>query len=229
MNKKSKPQLQSQTTKKRQAVIPHPGKITRQIDELFTRIQATTSLMLTNINADHPYYQHLIAIDGMAQKGISLKKQLVFSPNSVKSRTETSQRKASTKSHWPADILKGAECVLLADDEDMLLNIGRQMLKAIGYKVLTAKTGLEAIEVYKKNKNSIALVILGLMINDKDSSMKVYKTIRELNSDVGILISSGYTIDSDTMQVLEHGRNGFIQRPFSIKQLSEKVRAILDS
>lgn len=203
------------------------------MDELFTRIQATVSLMLTNINTDHPYFQHLTAIDGMAQKGAKLKKQLVLSPNPSpnpdKAKHEASQRKTSTKMRWPTDVLKGAEWVLLADDEDMLLNIDQQMLKALGYRVLTAKTGLEAIEIYKKNKNSIALVILGLMMPDQDSSMKVYKTIRELNLGVGILISSGYTIDRDARQILEHGRNGFIQRPFSIKQLSEKIRAILDN
>ncbi|MBW2317403.1 MAG: response regulator [Deltaproteobacteria bacterium] len=229
MKRDGKPQPQRPITKKQQGAIQHPGKIARQMDELFTRIQATASLMLTNINADHPYFRHLTAIEGMAQKGANLKKQLVLSPNPDKAKHEASQRKTSTKMRWPTDILKGAECVLLADDEDMILNIGQQMLKAIGYRVLTAKTGLEAIEIYKKNKNSIALVILGLMMPDQDSCMKVYKTIRELNPGVGILISSGYTIDRDARQILEHGRNGFIQRPFSIKQLSEKMRAILDN
>ncbi len=228
MKQDGKAQPQSQTTKKQQRAIPNRGKITLQIDELFTRIQATASLMLTNINADHPYFQHLTEIERMAQKGANLKKQLVLSPNPDKAKHEASQREASKKMRWPTDVLKGTEWVLLADGEDMLLNLGQQMLKAIGYRVLTAKTGLEAIEIYKKNK-TIALVILGLMMDDQDSSMKVYKTIRKLNPGVGFLISSGYTIDYDTRQILAHERNGFIQRPFSIKQLSEKMRAILDN
>jgi two-component system cell cycle sensor histidine kinase/response regulator CckA len=102
------------------------------------------------------------------------------------------------------------------------------MLGAMGYKALLARTGKEAIEVYKKYKDKIDLVILDIIMPDMGTG-EVYDTLKEINPDIKVLLSSGYGISSKKVtEILERGCRDFIQKPFSIKQLSQNVRRMLD-
>ena len=127
-----------------------------------------------------------------------------------------------------AKVLKGTETVLLVDDEDMIIDVGREILKAVGYKVLVAKSGKEGIEICEKNKDKIDLVILD-MIMPVMGGGETYDRMRETNPDIKVLLSSGYSISGQASEILERGCNGFIQKPFSMKELSREIRKILDS
>ena len=124
-------------------------------------------------------------------------------------------------------ILKGTETLLLVDDEDMILDVGEGMLKEMGYNVFLAEGGKEAIEVYRKHKNHINLVILDMIMPDIGGS-DVYDRLKEINPDIKVLLSTGYSIDGQATEILERGCDGFIQKPFNMKELSEKIREILD-
>ncbi len=124
-------------------------------------------------------------------------------------------------------ILKGSETILLVDDEEMILNVGQGILKSMGYKVLIARSGKEAIEVYKKNQDKIDMVILD-MIMPEVSGGKTYDRIKEINPQVKVLLSSGYSIEGQATEILERGCNGFIQKPFSIIDLSRSIGKVLD-
>ncbi|MDY7031423.1 MAG: response regulator [Thermodesulfobacteriota bacterium] len=124
-------------------------------------------------------------------------------------------------------LLTGTETILLVDDEEAVIDTGEKILEALGYKVFIAREGEEALELYKKNKVKIDLVILD-MIMPKMGGGEVYDRMKELNPDIKVLLSSGYSIDGQASEILERGCDGFIQKPFNIKQLSQSIRGILD-
>ncbi len=124
-------------------------------------------------------------------------------------------------------IIKGNETVLLVDDEPMVLEVGINMLKKLGYTVLEAKGGREAVKVYKANKDKIDLVILDMIMPDRGGG-ETYDQMKEIDPTVTVLLSSGYSIDGQATEILERGCNGFIQKPFTIKELSGRIREILE-
>ncbi len=127
----------------------------------------------------------------------------------------------------PGELLKGAETVLFVDDEEMIREVGGALLGQLGYKVLSAGNGKEAVEVYGNNKDKIDIVILD-MIMPKMGGDKAYDKLKEINPDIKVLLSSGYSVNGDATKILERGCDGFIQKPFDMKQLSKSIRKILD-
>ena len=117
--------------------------------------------------------------------------------------------------------------MLLVDDEDMIIEIGDKILSSMGYKVLQAKSGKEAVEIYKENKDAIDIVLLDLIMPDMGGG-ETYDRLKEIDPGLKVLLASGYSIDGEASEVLERGCDGFIQKPFNMKQLSDKIREILD-
>ena len=124
-------------------------------------------------------------------------------------------------------ITKGTETILLTDDEENVLEVSQGFLEAMGYRVFIARDGNEAIEIYKKNRDDIDIVLLDIVMPNMGGS-KVYDRMKEINPDIKVLLLSGYSIDGEAREILERGCNGFIQKPFNIKELSAKLREILD-
>jgi len=113
------------------------------------------------------------------------------------------------------------------DDEEMIIDIGEQLLKKMGYAVLIAKGGKEAIKIYKKKKDKIDIVILD-MIMPEVSGGDTFDRIKEIKPTVKVLLSTGYSINGKAAEILKRGCDGFIQKPFDLKQLSKKLREIFD-
>ncbi len=139
-----------------------------------------------------------------------------------------SENQAIKSAQGRVEVLRGTETVLLVDDETMILDVGQEMLNEMGYKVLPVRSGSEAVEVYEKNKGEIDLVILDLIMPGVDGA-KAYDQIKEINPEVKALLASGYGITSQVNSILEKGCNGFIQKPFNMRGLSQKIRKILDT
>jgi CheY-like chemotaxis protein len=112
------------------------------------------------------------------------------------------------------------------DDEDMIIDVGEQFLEEMGYRVLTARSGKEATEIYEKNKDKIDLIILDMIMPDM-SGGDTFDRVKEINPEIKVLLSSGYSINGQATEILERGCNGFIQKPFNMKQVSRKIREIL--
>jgi len=124
-------------------------------------------------------------------------------------------------------IAKGSETILLVDDEAMILNVGTSVLQELGYTVFKAQGGREAVELYKKDGDTIDLVILDMIMPDMRGS-ETYDRMKDINPNVKVLLSSGYSIDGQATEILNRGCDGFIQKPFSMKGLSGQIREILD-
>ena len=125
------------------------------------------------------------------------------------------------------EIIKGTGTALLVDDEDVILEVGQDLLEAIGYRVLIARDGKEAIEVYEKNRDDIDIVVLDMVMPNMGGG-EAYDRMRKINPDIKVLLSSGYSIDGEATEILERGCDAFIQKPFSMNELAERIREILE-
>ena len=136
----------------------------------------------------------------------------------------------SVETSVPLDgwIHRGDETVMLVDDEEMILDVGTEFLKLMGYRVLTAENGTQALQLYEEKRDEIALVILDMVMPDMTGG-DCFDKLRDVNPTVKVLLSSGYSVDGQASKILDRGCNGFIQKPFKIEHLSKKIREILDS
>ncbi len=125
------------------------------------------------------------------------------------------------------EIIRGKETILFVDDENMIIEIAEELLDALGYKVLIARSGKEAIEIYQDNKQRIDLILLDMIMPDMSGS-ETYDRLQYIDPRVKVLLSSGYSINGQATEILDRGCNGFIQKPFKIKELSQKLREILE-
>jgi CheY-like chemotaxis protein len=122
---------------------------------------------------------------------------------------------------------RGTETILLVDDEQMVAEVTRELLESLGYRVYVAGSGQEAIAVYMEKRDEIDLVILD-MIMPGISGGETYNRLKEINPDIRVLLSSGYSINGEAKTIMDRGCDGFIQKPFQLENLSRKVREILD-
>jgi len=157
-----------------------------------------------------------INVDSEKGRGTTFSIYLPASHNQVKKSLETSNH-----------ICKGSETILLVDDEETVLEISVQILEKLGYSVLAAQSGKAAIDVYQKNKRKIDLVILDMIMPDM-SGGETYDQLKKVKPDIKVLLSSGYSINGQATDILGRGCIGFIQKPFSMKDLSQKLREVLD-
>jgi len=121
----------------------------------------------------------------------------------------------------------GTETILLVDDEEQILEVSKQLLEALGYTVHTAPSGKKAIALYRECKDTIDMVILDMIMPDMGGG-ETYDTLKQINPKVRVLLSSGFSIDSQASDIVERGCDGFIQKPFDIEDLSRNVRDVLD-
>ena len=123
-------------------------------------------------------------------------------------------------------IVCGSGTILLVDDEEMVLDVNVKVLEKLGYSVLEAKSGKEAISAYRDNKDEIDMVILDMVMPGM-SGGEVYDIIKEINKNVKVLLSSGHGVDGQANQILQRGCDGFLQKPYRMGEVSGKLREIL--
>jgi PAS domain S-box-containing protein len=139
-----------------------------------------------------------------------------------------SRKKAVHESQTVHEVVEGHETILLVDDEEMIIEVGTEMLEALGYHVIHAHSGIEAIETIQKNEDVVDLVILDMIMPGLGGDV-TFDRIKQFNPEVKVLLSSGYSIRGQASEILRRGCDGFIQKPFKIEQLSVKIREILDN
>ena len=121
----------------------------------------------------------------------------------------------------------GDERILIVDDEYPVRNVLSVSLEHLGYSVIPASGGEEALALFKSSSEKFDLVILDMLMPHL-SGEEVFAELKHLDPDVRVLIISGYTTEDSIQNVLNNGGRGFIQKPFTIEDLSRKVRACLD-
>ena len=133
----------------------------------------------------------------------------------------------NTKTPEPAHtILKGNGVVLVIDDEELMRNVASEILRTCGYDVLTAENGFEGIDLYRKNKEKIKVILLDMAM-PKMSGKEAYIRLKEINPDIKVILSSGFQQDKRVQDVLKLGVNSFIQKPYTLEILSKAVDKLL--
>jgi Response regulator containing CheY-like receiver, AAA-type ATPase, and DNA-binding domains len=125
-------------------------------------------------------------------------------------------------------IPKGTETILLVDDESMILTVGSEILKTLGYTILTAQDGSSAINLYKNSKENIDLVILDMVMPEM-SGGEIFDELKKINPQVKVLLSSGYSLNGQASRIIKRGCVGFIQKPFTIRDIASQLRKIFDN
>ncbi|MGD2096083.1 MAG: response regulator [Desulfobacterales bacterium] len=118
------------------------------------------------------------------------------------------------------------ETVLFVDDEKIVLEVGSLMLQKLGYSVLAVSNGNRAIEILKKNK--VAFVLLDMLMPGMNG-FQIYHRLKNIQPNVKIILTSGHAVCQSEGQSERIGFDGFIQKPFNLKQLSEKIENIREN
>jgi CheY-like chemotaxis protein len=122
--------------------------------------------------------------------------------------------------------VSGTETILLVDDEKMILDVGKELLEHLGYRVLTAAGGEEALRIFTREGRHVDLVLLDMIMPGMSGS-DTFDGLLDLDPCVRVLLSSGYSINQKAREMLDRGCRGFIQKPFDIGFLSKKLREVL--
>ncbi|MEE4273470.1 MAG: ATP-binding protein [Thermoanaerobaculales bacterium] len=122
--------------------------------------------------------------------------------------------------------VSGEGTILVVEDDEAVLDACSSMLSMLNYTPICAAGGGEAIEIFRQRHDEIDLVVLDLILADL-SGAKVFDAIREIESSARVLLSSGYSIDGEAAGLLERGCDDFIQKPFTIQQISRKLEILL--
>jgi len=107
------------------------------------------------------------------------------------------------------------------------MQVGKALLERLGYRVITAKDGKQAIDIVVKKGDGIDLVILDMIMPEMGGD-KAFDLIREIQPAMPVILSSGYSLEGQANAIMRRGCNEFIPKPFTISELSQKVRKILD-
>jgi two-component system, cell cycle sensor histidine kinase and response regulator CckA len=121
----------------------------------------------------------------------------------------------------------GSETILLVDDEEILRDIGKDILEKFGYTVLLAADGESALELYRENPEDISLVILDIVMPGMGGK-ECLEEILKVNPQAKVVMASGYSINGRVKEVLDGGARAFIKKPYELKRVLGEVRKVLD-
>ncbi len=119
-------------------------------------------------------------------------------------------------------VFKGRETIFVIDDEDSVRALIADQLQALGYNVMTAQNGKEAIERYRNGFNKIDLVALDMILPEMEGR-QIYQELKKINPAIRVLLMSGFSKDGKVSEIMKDGIKGFIQKPFKIHELSRAV------
>lgn len=158
-----------------------------------------------------------ISVDSELGKGTAVK---IYLP-----AVET-PAKEDVRERPKAEWVKGTGTILVIDDEEAVVTVCRPILEWMGYRVLEARSGQEAIDVVKTFDGDIDLAMLDIFLPGM-SGETIYPLLMKARPDLKVLVFSGYTIEGPVQKILDAGAQGFIQKPFTMADLSEKLKKTL--
>jgi CheY-like chemotaxis protein len=130
-----------------------------------------------------------------------------------------------------AELLNAAgdmETILIVDDEEINISVLQECLEIMGYKVMTARSGQHAVDLYRRHSQDIHLVILDIIMPGMNGG-EVFDAIKAIRPDVRAILSSGYSSDGEASRIMRRGAKGFVQKPFRVDMLVQKIREVLSS
>ena len=130
------------------------------------------------------------------------------------------------KSEPLTETVPGGEKILLVDDEENILDLGKRILEHAGYTVITASNGKEALDIYAKEQSHIGLVVLDLIM-PRMSGEKCLRELLKINPHVRVIISTGHALDARESLLLGTLARGFVNKPYEVGQMAQTVKEAL--
>ena len=121
----------------------------------------------------------------------------------------------------------GSETILIVDDHETIWEFLIEALQRLGYSVLLAENGLDAVEIYEANPGQVDLVLLD-MIMPQAGGHQTFFRLKAIDPDVKILLSSGFVSEEEVNDLLQQGACGFLPKPHRLPVLIKEIRRILD-
>jgi CheY-like chemotaxis protein len=137
-----------------------------------------------------------------------------------------SEKGTATEERIEGPVYEGRGTILFIDDEEAIREVGEEMLQEIGYDVILAENGQQGIALFADHRESIDLIILDILMPET-SGVETFKKVREVSTDVKILLASGYSITEQTREMLEDAHCQFIAKPFNMRLLSRRIKEML--
>ena len=122
---------------------------------------------------------------------------------------------------------RGSGTVLLIDDEEIVRSVTRKMIEQLGFRLLTAADAREGVDLFRQHADEIDLVLLDMTMPHM-SGDEVYREIRRISPQAKVILSSGYNEQEATSRFTSKGLAGFIQKPYGLDKLREKLREVLE-
>ncbi len=163
-----------------------------------------------------------VFVDSTPGKGTTIKAVFPVSPNSSQSETETP---GSHASQTPKPGVS-SKTVLIVDDEEYVLDMCNEMVIKFGYQTLTAENGIEALDLFKQQPNTIDCVILDLSM-PKMGGYDTFLELKKTRPDVKVILSSGYEKSEATERFHGQGLAGFIQKPYTVNELRSELERVI--
>jgi len=176
------------------------------LDPFFTtkKAQGRTGLGLATVYGIIQNHNGALDIESKDGKGTKVEIVLPESKKIIKEKKYTAKK------------FKATATILAIDDEEHIRLLAKDLFQRIGYKVYTAEDGKKGVELYKKHKNKIDIILLDMIMPEMDGSETFY-ALQKINPDVKVFIISGYIQDNKANDLLNSGALGFLQKPFDLK------------
>jgi len=126
----------------------------------------------------------------------------------------------------PGHDVKACGTILLVDDEEMLRAVGASMLSSLGFTVITASNGREALKIYSERASETDLVMLDLLMPEMDG-LPAYHELRKINATLPVVICSGYSVEEIPDFIINDEYAGFIQKPYMPEELQDVLIKLL--
>ena len=137
------------------------------------------------------------------------------------------EKKAAGKENVEQPVPRGTERILLVEDEEIIADVGQKMLEMLGYRVTAARSGIEALEIFKKGPDAFDLVITDYTMPKMDG-YELGQKLMEVRPGMPIIINTGYNETISQEKALAAGIREFLLKPLNLKKLGEVVRRVLD-
>ncbi len=201
--------------KETQAHIFEPFFTTKELDK-------GTGLGLAVVYGIVKQHEGHLEIESDIDKGTTFK---IFLPAATE-RQEKRRQAKNRLNTWQG----GSETILIVEDEEIVRNVAVRIVSGLGYKVLLAKNGEEAMEIFNPEKNSVDLVVMDVVM-PKESGPEIYKKMSSINPKLPVLFVTGYDAESKVSNLTQDCNQALIallQKPYSKELLGQKIRELLD-
>ena len=182
------------------------------------RVGKGTGLGLAMIYGSIQQHGGVIEVDSEVNKGTRFQ---IYLP-----AIDEGKHKSYKDNTWSGVVRGSGETILVVDDEDIVRNVARDLLRSINYKVLEASDGVSAIDVFKANRADIKAVILDVVMPHM-GGLQAAEKIRSLSPEMPIVFATGYDQDSVLEGVADWSNVAILSKPYRAKQISMAIREVI--